>query len=166
PVELTLRTTPEGTRMFAEPVKEIASLHHDKHQEKSRKISDGEHVLPVKADLLHIVAEFEPGDAREVEFLIHGVPVRYDAKKHVLSCRNIAAPLSPRDGKITMEILVDRGSIEVFGNKGRVAISSGRITAKDNRSLKIVATGGTAMVRNLVIHEMRSAWDAATQRQK
>jgi fructan beta-fructosidase len=166
PVELTLRATKDGPRMFAEPVKEVASLHHNKHQEKDRKISEGEHVLPVKADLLHIVAEFEPGDAREVGFLIRGVPVRYDAKKQLLSCRNITAPLTPRDGKITMEILVDRGSIEVFGNRGRVAISSGGIMAKDNRSLKIVATGGTANLRHLSIHEMQSAWNTAIQRQK
>jgi fructan beta-fructosidase len=166
PVELTLRPTKDGPRMFAEPVEEIASLHHNKHPERDRKISEGEHVLPVKADLLHIVAEFELGDASEVGFLIHGVPVRYNAKKQLLSCRQTTAPLSLKGGKITMEILLDHGSIEVFGNLGQVAISSGGITAKDNRSLKIVAAGGTATVRNLAIYEMRSAWNTTKQRQK
>jgi len=158
PVELTLRSTNDGLRMFAEPVKEIATLHHNKHLEKDREIPEGEHVLPIKSDLLHIVSEFELGDAREVGFLIRGVPVRYDVKKQLLSCRSTTASLAPQKGRIKMEILVDRGSIEVFGNNGRVAISSGGSLAKDNQTLKIFSTGGTANIRNLAIGELRSAW--------
>src|SRR5262249_50869742 len=130
PVELTLRSTNDGLRMFAEPIKEIAALHHNKYIKKGREVPEGEHFLTIKSDILHIVSEFELKDAREVGFLIRGVPVRYDVKKQLLSCRSTTAPLVPQKGRIKMEILVDRGSIEVFGNHGRVAISSGGIIAK------------------------------------
>jgi fructan beta-fructosidase len=159
PVELTLRLTPDGPRMFAEPVQEIAVLHHKKHLEKDRKLTDSAHVLPAKGDLIHIVADFEMGDASEVGFLVAGVPVRYDAKKQLLSCRKTSAPLNPNQGKIRLEILVDRGSIEIFANHGRVAISSGGLLTKDV-PLKIYAVGGTANVANLAIYELRSAWQA------
>jgi fructan beta-fructosidase len=158
PVELTLRSTKDGPRMFAEPVKEIANLRKGGHAAKDDKLA-GEHVLPGQGDLLHLAAEFELGNAREVGFLIRGVPVRYDVKKHLLSCRKTSAPLAPNKGKISMEILVDRGSLEVFGNRGRVAISSGGILTKENQKLKIFSTGGTANVRNLAIGELRSAWN-------
>ena len=36
-------------------------------------------------------------------------------------------PARPGAGKVSLQILVDRGSIEVFGNDGRVAISHGVI---------------------------------------
>ncbi len=157
PVELTLRSTTDGLRMFAEPVKEIASLHHRKHLEM-RKVPEGEQELAIKGDLLHILAEFKLDQAKEVGFLIGGVPVRYEVKKQLLSCRGITAPLASNQGRIKWEILVDRGSIEVFGNDGRVAISSGG-TAKDKLSLKVFSRGGSSTLRILAINELRSAWN-------
>ena len=148
--------------MFAEPVKEIANLHHRKHLEKDRKVSEGEQKLAVKGDLLHILAEFDLDQAKEVGFLIRGVPIRYDVRKQLLSCGGTAAPLAPHQGKIKMEILVDRGSIEVFGNQGRVAISTGGI-AKGKQSLKVISNGGSSTLRTLVIHELRSAWNMSKE---
>jgi len=54
---------------------------------------------------------------------VRGVPIRHAAGK--LSCGNKSAPLSPEGGRIKLRILADRGSLEVFANDGRVAISHG-----------------------------------------
>jgi sucrose-6-phosphate hydrolase SacC (GH32 family) len=84
--------------------------------------------------------------------------VVYDVKKQELSCGKVAAPLKPIDGKVRLRLLVDRGSIEVFGNDGRVALSVGLPFSEDDRKLQVFARGGTAEV---MVHpsEMASAWE-------
>ena len=89
-----------------------------------------------------------------------GVPVVYDAAKKTLTCGDKTAPLAPESGKVSLQILVDRGSIEVFGNNGRVAISHGVIPPEGNRTLSVSVTGGSTRIRALVVHELKSVWPA------
>ena len=89
--------------------------------------------------------------------VIRGVPVTYDAAKRELSCRDVKAPLNPRDGRIRLRILVDRGSIEVFGNDGRVALSVGVIPAENDKSLKTFCRR-EVKARMLEVVELKSAW--------
>ena len=37
----------------------------------------------------------------------------------------MVAPLTSEQGKVKLRVLVDRGSVEVFGNDGQVALSKG-----------------------------------------
>jgi fructan beta-fructosidase len=160
PVELTLRTTDDGVRLFAVPVKEIETLHDKKHSWKDVTLKPGDNPLAdVKGELFDIRAEFRPGDAERVTFTVRGVPVVYDVKKGEVSCQGKAAPLKPRkDGSVALQILVDRGSVEVFGNDGRVALSAGVLVPVDDRSLALSAMGGAATVTVLTVHEVKSAW--------
>ena len=59
--------------------------------------------------------------------MIRGVPIAYDVTKQELSCQGKTAPLKPVDGTIQLEILVDRTSVEIFGNRGRVYMPIGVI---------------------------------------
>ncbi|MFQ5810773.1 MAG: GH32 C-terminal domain-containing protein, partial [Armatimonadota bacterium] len=121
PVELTLRTTEEGLRLFAEPVREIELLHERRHAFDGRRIGEGDNPLKdIAGDLFHILAEFEIGEAQELGFVIRGVPVTYDVGRRELSCRDKKAALGPSDGRIRLALLVDRMSIEIFANDGRV----------------------------------------------
>jgi fructan beta-fructosidase len=61
-------------------------------------------------------------------------------------------------GRIRLRLLVDRGSIEIIGNNGRVALSVGVIPADENRALGLFAQGGTARVCSLEIYSLESAW--------
>ncbi len=159
PVQLTLRTTDEGIRMFAEPVKEIELLHAKKHSWSGLTLKEGENPLKgIEGDLFHIVAEIEPGDAAQVGFTIRGTPVVYDAKAQQLDAKGCKAGLKPEGGRLRLEILVDRTSVEVFANAGRIYMPVGAIPPDDNRSLVAFAKGGTAKLISLEVHELRSAW--------
>jgi fructan beta-fructosidase len=159
PVVLTLRPTPDGVRMFAEPVKELETLRGKKHAWADRALKPGEDLLKgVTGDLFDIVADLEVGDAEAVGFTVRGVPVLYDAKKQELQVHKHRAPLKPIDGRVRLRLLIDRGSIEAFGNGGRVAVSAGVIPADDNKTLQTVVRGGSARVRSLEVYEMKSAW--------
>jgi sucrose-6-phosphate hydrolase SacC (GH32 family) len=160
PVELTLRTTEDGVRLFAVPVKEIESLHDLKKAWKTLALKPGDNPLSeVKGELFDIHAEFQSGTAEQVVFTVRGVPVVYDRKKGEVSCQGKTAPLKTRkDGTVRLQILVDRGSIEVFGNDGQIALSVGGLIPVDNRSLALTVKGGKANVSELEVNTLRSAW--------
>jgi fructan beta-fructosidase len=161
PCDLTLRKTSDGVRMFAEPVKEIETLHTKKYTLADRVLKPGDNPLSdVSGDLFDIHAEFAPADAKAFGFNIRGVPVLYDVEKHEVSCKNIKAPLMLMDGKVRLRLLVDRGSIEIFGNDGQVALSVGAIPADDNHSLEVFSRGGATQLRSLEVFELKSAWEA------
>jgi len=136
PVELTLRSTAEGIRLFAEPVREIALLHGKSRAWSKVLLREGENPLAgIKSDLFHIEAELAPGDAKELGLVIRGIPVIFDCARSFLTCRGCEALLAPEDGLIGLEILVDRTSIEIFGNNGRVYMPMGVIPDDGERSL-------------------------------
>ncbi len=143
PVDLTLRTTTDGPRLFAEPVRELESLRSKAHAWHDLALKPGgENPLAgLSGELFDIALEFEPGQAEALRLTVRGVPIVYDAKARQLSCGKLEAPLASLDGRIRLRVLVDRGSIEVFGNDGRVAISLGVIPPDEERSLEIAAQG-------------------------
>jgi len=177
PVELTLRNTAEGIRMFAEPVEEIKQLHDKQHAWEDTTLKEGENLLEgIAGELFDIHAEFGFENATELGFVIRGIPVTYNAQKQQLTCKESQAPLKPRngqspipvaevakllgkgDGKIRLRILVDRTSIEIFGNDGGIYMPIGVIPPDENKSLAVFSKGGGVKINALKVYELRSAW--------
>jgi fructan beta-fructosidase len=159
PCELTLRTTAEGVRMFALPVKEIETLHGKKHVWKDLTLKEKDDPLAkIRGVLFDVRATLVPGKAQAVGLMVGEVPVLYDAKKQALVCKGVTAPLKPVDGKVALRVLVDRGSIEVFGNDGAVAMSVGVLAAEKDRSLGVFSRGEGSSIALLEVIELRSAW--------
>lgn len=159
PVELTLRTTDEGPRLWVNPAREIESLRVKTHSVKAQELKPGANPLAaVKGELLDISAEIAPGTATEISFDLRGEPVVYDVKKQELSCRGKRSPLAPIGGKIRLRMLVDRVAIDIFGNEGRLYMPMGAILKDEDRSLAVTAKGGAAKILSLEVHELKSAW--------
>jgi fructan beta-fructosidase len=159
PVELTLRTTDGGIRMFAEPVREIETIHGKRQTWKRTTLEPGGNLLSgIQGELFHIRAEFRPADGRRFGFVIRGEPVVYDVERQEISCKGKSAELKPVNGKIRLEILVDRTSVELFGNDGRVYMPIGTILPDDNRTLELFSEDGSTGIDSLEIYELRSAW--------
>jgi fructan beta-fructosidase len=160
PVELTLHTTDEGLRLLANPVKELASLRAKSHTIKPQTLNPGENPLAdVKGELLDLSSELALGDATELGFKLRGVTVSYDAKKQELSCKDSKAALKPVEGKIRLRLLVDRTSIDIFGDDGRLYMPMGVIVPSDNFSLEVYSKGGSGKINSLEVHELKSAWN-------
>jgi sucrose-6-phosphate hydrolase SacC (GH32 family) len=159
PVELTLRTTPDGPRLFAVPVREISLLHGKAHTWRDRPLREGENLLAgITGDLFHISAELQVGETGGVSFVVRGLPLTYDAAAQTLSCRGMSASLKPVNGLLRLQLVVDRTSIEVFANDGAVYMPVGVIPSAQNRSLELQVRGGAARVKSLEVYELRSAW--------
>lgn len=159
PVTLTLHTTEEGPRMFAEPIREIERLHKSQHQWNKETLTPGDNLLKgLSAELLHIRADLRLTEAAEIGFVIRDIPVTYNAEKQELSCLGNKTSLKPVNSKIQLELLVDRTSIEIFGNDGRVYMPVGVILAGNSKSLEIFTKGGDTKINSLEIYELNSAW--------
>jgi sucrose-6-phosphate hydrolase SacC (GH32 family) len=62
--------------------------------------------------------------------------------------------------RITLQILVDRTSLEVFGNNGKVSMTSCFLPDPKNQSLEIYAVGAPAKIISLKVYPLHSAWDS------
>ncbi len=162
PCELTLKTLPDGIKMCRYPIKEIKSLYGKKHSWKNLVITPGDDTQSeINGDLFDISLVIDPKQASEIGFNIRGEVVKYNVSDHKLTYRKASADLTPVNGKIKLRILVDRTSIEIFGNNGEVSISTCYLPNADNHKLELYSTGAPAKAVSLDIHELKSAWNLA-----
>ena len=93
---------------------------------------------------------------------VNGVPIVFDSRKQQLTCRDVTAPLSPAAGKLTLYVLADRGSVEIFANEGRVAISKGILPNPRARGYTLSAERAAIQIKRLDVHELSSVWQQPT----
>ena len=187
PVELTLRTLPEGIRLCREPVREIELLHTGTRnwpggdlaamaaEQFRRRYGRGEigsyavtslHeserrlVLAEEGDLFDVRIEIEVDEGKGFEIEVQGHRVEYDADRQALSCFGRSADLRSVNGRVFLQLLVDRTSVEIFGNHGERSMSFCFLPAAADQSLALRADGGGVRIVSLTVHELRSAWDA------
>lgn len=159
PCELTLHTTPEGPRMFWQPVKELAQLRGEWTTLPAQALAPDANPLHYTGEgPVEIEAEIEPGSAAQVGFTVRGTDVTYDAKKGELICLGKTAPLPLKDGAIRLHLLVDKLSIEIFGDDGLVYMPIGDHAKTQDLGLAAFAREGTAQLRSLRLNPLKSIW--------
>jgi sucrose-6-phosphate hydrolase SacC (GH32 family) len=170
PCELSLKKYLEGTKLTRKPVKEIESLH------KKGEVFENKNLIPgieknltrgIKGDCFHIIGSFKIKSADSFGFIVrldkknNGEEIMYNVKANTLSCMGKSAVVEPVDGVIKLEILLDRASVEIFANDGKVAMSSSFNSAdKKADGIYLFNTGGEIMVEKLEIFPMKSIWQA------
>ena len=85
---------------------------------------------------------------------IGGRKIVYDAGRKTLE----GMPLPPVDGKIHIELLVDRPSLEICGNQGRVYQTCEFRAAGPIRTVQAWSDGAAARLLKLEVYELKSAW--------
>jgi len=160
PVEITLKTTPDGPRLHSWPVKEIALLYQEEKHLNNILISDRITILPTDGhDLLDIQAMIDVGDADEIEFNFRGIPLIYDVNKQEVSCLEKTTQLKTKDGSIQIRVLLDLASIEIFAEDGLVYLPFGVIPEDHNTTCFLQAKGGTGLAKNINIFKLVSSWE-------
>ena len=161
PCEMRLRLLPEGLRICRLPVKEVEFTPPRAARVDGCGPPAGENILSdIRGDLFDIVAEIEPGDAKEIRFEIRGEPVRWLPAEGKITCLGKTAEL-PQDLKnrpLKLRLLVDRTSIELFADDGRVVMTSCFLPKPENQTLALRVEGGTARVKSLEVYKLASVW--------
>ena len=161
PLELTLRSTPEGPRLCSWPVHEVESLRTGAALTiKDRPLNDGEDPLAkVKNGPLDIEMTIDPVKSAGFEFTIQGVPIRYNAQNGVLSCMNISTRLEPGDGHVHFRVLSDVDTLEIFVGRGEKVIP--QLLSPDRANpdqIGLRSLGGQAQIISLEVNPLSSIW--------
>ncbi len=153
PCDLTLRMVEGAPRLFRRPAREIERLQGKERRFDDLGLAAGEtRALAPAGDLFRMLAEVEIPAGSTVEFRIRGA--RVSLTDRTAACESRPAPV--RDRVKTVEILVDRTSIEAFANDGEVSLSACFLPSNDR--IEIAAARGPARVRSLRVIELRSIW--------
>ena len=156
PCELTLRTTREGVRLFCVPIREISDLHDKKYV--WRNVTGDEinnELRDIHADLLHLSmdVEIEHGLGLDISYI--GSPVlNYDGNFN----RFNGAPYicdEPGSLRFTIELLIDRTSVEAYIGGGKLFISEGLKGGNSSDGLKIE---GSVRIHSCELFELKSIW--------
>jgi levanase/fructan beta-fructosidase len=151
PCDLTLRTLGGSLRLFRKPAPEIELLHRRQHTWKDLSLAAGEtRPLEVAGDLFHILADVEVPRGTALNFRIRGATVTVTDRS--VACSSKPAPVA--SGLRTVEILVDRTSIEVFANGGETSLSACCLPTDDR--LEVECVEGSATMRTLRVFELES----------
>jgi sucrose-6-phosphate hydrolase SacC (GH32 family) len=161
PCELTLRRTPDGVRLCSWPVREIKALYESSFRRQALDLAEGENPLAdLHADLLDVWLEFEPDDPdTQLSLTLRGIEMLYDVAAAQLTCQGRTLPLPPIEGRVRLRALLDRCSIELWGNDGLVTLALGVVPDANDRSHALSSIGGTTHIVDLQVRTLRSIWN-------
>ena len=159
PVELTLRSMPDGIRLFRRPVREIELLHNKSRSWFNEARAEGSRlIIAEKGDLFDVRIGIKVNRKTVFEIEVQGHLLAYDAGQQTISGFGKSAPLRTIDDRVELQLLVDRTSLEIFGNNGEVSMSFCFLPEAANYPLALHSEEGSFQIRNLTVHELRSAW--------
>ena len=159
PLELTLRSTPEGPRLAMQPARELAKLRQPSHTLTTGRLNPGNDALSgVSIDLAEIRIEFEPGDATEVALRVRGIAIDYDVRKQELRVNGHRAAAPILNGRVRLAVYLDRTTVEVFASEGLTYVPVAVIASPEDHSASLKTIGGAARLSRLDVHELNTIW--------
>ena len=160
PLEVTLKTFDDGIRLCRYPYRGIKELHDKDFVRKDVVLKPGENVTAdFQSDTFDVDLRFAPGEAKRICLQVRGVDIAYDPGTKRVSCSGSSAELTPIDGSIELRVLVDRCSIELFGNGGRLVMFYGFPLDAAKLSVRLSCEGGPVDVSRFSVHSVKSIWN-------
>ena len=156
PCELSLKSTPQGLRLYRWPIAEIERL-YQKSDVESVAVDNAEHHHKLTSSgLLDIELELNTQGLQQLDINIHNISCHFDAEERRFSCLDHQVVLEEDSPELHIRLLVDQGSLEVFLNGGRYCLSYCHLMEmSDGLSFTI---RGKAQIECLAVHELRSSW--------
>ena len=177
PRELTLAKD----RLTQAPIREIAGLRTEPFQAAGIGIESANERISsrnFRGNEAEIEVEFYPAGAAEFGLLIHKgaseqtiVGVKRSGVLFVDRTRSGDVKFNPKFAGVSsgpiqlkeivsLHILVDRSSVEVFGNGGEVVLSERVFPKPTSDRVELYSTGGEARVKSLRMWKLKSTWNS------
>jgi fructan beta-fructosidase len=183
PRVIELKNTVDGVRLVQNPVRELQGIRDGKYSIQNEVVRPGENLLSgLSSNTFEIIATFDmvgiEGTATEFGFKVckgedEATIVGYDVKNQELFIdrthsgeadfhQHFAAKhvckLVIKDHKITLHVLVDQSSVEVFGNNGESVITDLIFPKEDSTQIETFAKNGEVLLQRLELYQMKSVW--------
>jgi fructan beta-fructosidase len=163
PTVLTLQTLPAGVRLCSTPIAEITNAEENAGSWSNLTLNPESNPLSgISGQTFDIQANFTPGSASAIVFNLCGVPITYAPATQQITCNGVTNPLPPVNGTISLEIITDRQSVEIFGNAGQLYMplaSTGY--SPTNNLLSLTSQGSSTVFNSLVVNKLNHIWPTA-----
>ena len=166
PLELSLKTTGDGIRCYANPVKELEVLRGDEILAvKDQKLNAGDNALKFKqpSELVEIVMTIDYSQGSKpasIDVQLGDDKITYDlATREFVAGKGKLVSYDTEDGKLDLRIYVDRPTMEVFAERGAVYLLHNRAQMGAPLDKVLVRVhGGDATLESLKAYELKSIW--------
>ncbi|MDR1680547.1 MAG: glycoside hydrolase family 32 protein [Prevotellaceae bacterium] len=160
PTELTLRTTKDGIRLFSNPVKEIDRLQGDSRTWTKLTAAQANRAMEAyrQSDCLRIKARIKLSHATDAGLRLHGQSIlTYDMNFNTVN-GVFYSPEEPTSMELSVDILIDKTSVEVFVDGGAYSYALQRELNSPNRE-GFRFWGNNPEIVSLEVYEMRTIWN-------
>jgi fructan beta-fructosidase len=181
PRDLGLQTVGDDVRLKSTPVRELQKLRQRPYKLKSTRLVEGTTRLTnprAKGDTIEVIAKFRARNAEKFGLRVRTgngqrTVIGYDVDRggiYVDRTRSGDVSFSPSfpsvefapvklsNGYITLRVVVDRSSVEVFEGRGRVTITDQIFPDRDSQGIQLFSQGGRAQLEDLTVWKLRSTW--------
>jgi fructan beta-fructosidase len=165
PATLSLQTTAEGVRLCREPVEAIRSLRIHTYEFPAGALTPSPLLTELKGEAWDIEAVIRMGPVSPVMMSIGGDEYVYRPASQLLGGPRGAMAVPLDDGRLRLRILVDRTTVEIFGDCGQaygifIRSHPGGNASLALRTWKMLSEElpGEMHVEKLSVHSLRSAW--------
>ena len=161
PTTLELRRTPQGIRLFRQPIEEIEQLYMKTNVFKGMRAQKAtEAMASIQHDLLDISMSLDMSSAGRVELDVNGNRIQYDKETGLFSVNHdLQVPVALRGSCFKLRLLMDRTSLEAFINEGEAVVTDYLQNPRAGHDLGLaVKMDGDAEIDSLVVHQLKSIW--------
>lgn len=156
PTTMELKSTADGLKLYRWPVKEIEDLYGDTLTIEAADLKSAANKLQsYPAELVDLSLDFEANDSTELLLYLRGEKITY--REGAFHYGNTVVPAKPVDGIVSLRVLVDRASVELFVNQGAAVSTHYAILEPLNRSLGL-SSEQNVKIRKLTVNRLKSAW--------
>ncbi|ULT28796.1 GH32 C-terminal domain-containing protein [Sphingobacterium sp. E70] len=159
-MELKLKTTEKGIRLFREPVAELQNLRKDKLHIgqislKAGKLNQLQHFSGDVAELKLLIT---PKSARNIQINVRGLVMNYNVATEEMVVDNVRAIVPLRDGKLVLRLFVDRTGLELFAQNGEIYMPINYNFDHNNLQYGISVSNGQAVLDQADLYTLKSIW--------
>jgi sucrose-6-phosphate hydrolase SacC (GH32 family) len=169
PVELSLIGAGSAVALARWPVKELEALRHKSISIERQTISNGKPFAPkTDAMLLDVSFTVRKQEAKTLYMVIRGHTAFFDWSSNALSIESSGSnkivgdrphvPL-PDEQSLNVRLLIDKTSIEVFINGGRISASFCFLPNGYIDPLVLHTYSGDQIIEDFELHELASIWE-------
>ena len=179
PHTLHLHTGADGPVLATAPVRELEALREGSWEVQGHALAAGASVeAELAGELLDVETTIELGTADAAGVVVRGVAVWYDRRSGGLYNGAYTAQLAPGLATVTLRVLADHASVELFAAPGAsgsglpgvrstdtatvatVMVAGGVVLPPTAGSVRFFAAGGGAVLRHARVSRLGSAWPA------
>ena len=159
PVELTLKTINNEVRLCRNPIDGIKQLRYDPKFWKDLVLKPNENPLEkIDGDVFEMTVDIDLGKSKEIVFDIRGEKAVYSTTDKQLLFMGDKSPLIPKNNKIKLRFIIDRNSVEIYGNEGEVTFTRLFYPTPSNMHLSLSSVQGECRIDKMELYRLESIW--------